>query len=146
VAGFINCSLSQFHARASCLDRIPAQNDENRTDLQVAREYISNMKRLILASLLAVFAASGALAQQITVTIPGGHDREWYENHGYVWRDGQWYRGEPGGHDREWYENHGYVWRDGQWYRGERYEHHKHHHHNGYWRDGQYYRYDEDHD
>jgi hypothetical protein len=89
--------------------------------LQVAREYISNMKRLILASLLAVFAASGALAQQITVTIPGGHDREWYENHGYVWRDGQWYR-------------------------GERYEHHKHHHHNGYWRDGQYYRYDEDHD
>ena len=46
--------------------------------------------------------------------------------------------------DREWYENHGYVWRDGQWYRGERYEYHKHHHQNGYWRDGQYYRYDKD--
>jgi hypothetical protein len=39
VSGFISCSLSQFHARASCLDRIPAQNDENRTDLQVGREY-----------------------------------------------------------------------------------------------------------
>ena len=52
------------------------------------------MKRLILASLLAVFAASGALGQQIIVTVPGGHDREWYEHHGYVWHDGQWYRGE----------------------------------------------------
>ncbi|MBV8375875.1 MAG: hypothetical protein JO279_02625 [Verrucomicrobia bacterium] len=99
------------------------------------------MKRLILPFLLAVFAASGAFAQ-ITVTvpaIPGGHDREWYEHHGYVWHDGQWYRGESNGHDREWYESHGYVWRDGQWYP-------RHHHHNGYWRDGQYYRYDEDHD
>jgi hypothetical protein len=113
----LSCSLSQFQARASCLERIPAQNDENQTDLQVAREYINNMKRLILASLLGVFAASGALAQ-ITITVPGGHDREWYENHGYVWRDGQWYRGEP----RE------------------------HQHHHGYWKDGQYYRYDEDHD
>jgi hypothetical protein len=143
-----------------------AQNDENRTDLQVAREYINIMKRLILASLLAVFAASGALGQQIIVTVPGGHDREWYEHHGYVWHDGQWYRGEPGGHDREWYEHHGYVWRDGQWYRGEPgghdrewYEHHGyvwrdgqwyrgegHHHHDGYWKDGHYYRYDEDRD
>ena len=68
---------------------------ENRTDWQVAREYINIMKRLILASLLAVFAASGALGQQIIVTVPGGHDREWYEHHGYVWHDGQWYRGEP---------------------------------------------------
>ena len=118
------------------------QNDENQTDLQGAREYISNMKRLILASLLGVFAASGALAQ-ITITVPGGHDREWYENHGYVWRNGQWYRGEPSGHDRGWYESHGYVWRDGQWYRGEAREHQ---HHHGYWKDGQYYRYDEDHD
>ena len=50
------------------------------------------MKRLILAFLLAVFAASGALGQQIIVTVPGGHDREWYEHHGYVWHDGQWYR------------------------------------------------------
>ena len=99
------------------------------------------MKRLILASLLAVFAACGALGQQIIVTVPGGHDREWYEHHGYVWHDGQWYRGEPGGHDREWYEHHGYVWRDGQWYRGE-----GHHPHDGYWKDGHYYRYDEDRD
>jgi hypothetical protein len=99
------------------------------------------MKRLILSSLLAVFAASGGLGQQIIVTVPGGHDREWYEHHGYVWHDGQWYRGEPGGHDREWYEHHGYVWRDGQWYRGE-----GHHHHDGYWKDGHYYRYDEDRD
>jgi hypothetical protein len=76
------------------------------------------MKRLILASLLGVFAASGALAQSITITVPGGHDREWYESRGYVWRDGQWYRGEA----RE------------------------HQHHHGYWKDGQYYRYDEDHD
>jgi hypothetical protein len=114
---------------------------ENRTDWQVAREYINIMKRLILASLLAVFAASGALGQQIIVTVPGGHDREWYEHHGYVWHDGQWYRGEPGGHDREWYEHHGYVWHDGQWYRGE-----GHHHHDGYWKDGHYYRYDEDRD
>jgi hypothetical protein len=112
-----------------------------KTGLQVAREYINIMKRLILASLLAVFAASGALGQQIIVTVPGGHDREWYEHHGYVWRDGQWYRGEPGGHDREWYEHHGYVWRDGQWYRGG-----GHHHHDGYWKDGHYYRYDEDRD
>src|ERR1700751_4909139 len=52
------------------------------------------MKRLILTSLLAVFTVSGALAQQLTVTIPGGHDREWYEHHGYQWHDGQWYRGE----------------------------------------------------
>src|SRR5580698_560866 len=118
-----------------------AQNDENRTVLQVAREYINIMKRLILASLLAVFAASGALGQQIIVTVPGGHDREWYEHHGYVWHDGQWYRDEPGGHDREWYEHHGYVWRDGQWYRGE-----GHHHHDGYWKDGHYYHYDEDRD
>ena len=35
----------------------------------------------------------------------------------------------------------GYVWRDGQWYRGE-----GHHHHDGYWKDGHYYRYDEDRD
>ena len=137
-----------------------------KTGSQVAREYINIMKRLILASLLAVFAASGALGQQIIVTVPGGHDREWYEHHGYVWHDGQWYRGEPGGHDREWYEHHGYVWRDGQWYRGEPgghdrewYEHHGyvwrdgqwyrgegHHHHDGYWKDGHYYRYDEDRD
>jgi hypothetical protein len=63
------------------------------------------MKRLILASLLGVFAASGALAQ-ITITVPGGHDREWYENHGYVWRNGQWYR-----------SHHNGYWRDGQYYR-----------------------------
>ena len=81
--------------------------------------------RLILISLLAVFTVSGALAQQFTVTIPGGHDREWYEHHGYQWHDGQWYRGE----DRERHE-----------YRG-------HHSHHGYWKDGHYYRYgDEDRD
>jgi hypothetical protein len=80
--------------------------------------------RIILTSLLAVFTVSGALAQQLTVTIPGGHDREWYEHHGYFWHDGQWYRGE----DRE------------------RHEYREHHHHNGYWKDGHYYRYeDEDH-
>jgi hypothetical protein len=82
------------------------------------------MKRLIWTFLLVVFAASGALAQQIIVTVPGGHDREWYEHHGYVWRDGQWYRSET----------------------RERYEHHRHHHHDGYWRDGHYYRYEEDRD
>ena len=52
------------------------------------------MKRLILTSLLAAFTASGALAQQLTVTIPSGHDREWYEHHrhhGY-WKDGHYYR------------------------------------------------------
>ena len=74
--------------------------------------------RLILTSLLAVFTVSGALAQQLTVTIPGGHDREWYEHHGYFWHDGQWYRGE----DRE------------------RHEYREHHQHNGYWKDGHYYR------
>ena len=52
------------------------------------------MKRLILTSLLAVFAASGALGQQIIVTVPAGHDREWYEHHGYVWHDGQRYWGQ----------------------------------------------------
>ena len=84
--------------------------------------------KLILTSLLALLAVltvSGALAQQLTVTIPGGHDREWYEHHGYRWHDGQWYRGEE----------------------GERHEYREHHRHNGYWKDGHYYRYgDEDHD
>ena len=80
------------------------------------------MKRLILTSLLAVFTASGALAQQLTVTIPGGHDREWYEHHGYQWHDGQWYRGEE----------------------RERHEYREHHHHHGYWKDGHYYRYDDE--
>jgi hypothetical protein len=80
--------------------------------------------RLILTSLLAAFTVSSALAQQITVTVPGGHDREWYENHGYQWHDGQWYRGEE----------------------RERHEYREHHHHNGYWKDGHYYRYeDKDH-
>src|SRR3984957_19716568 len=87
-----------------------------KTGSQVAREYINIMKRLILASLLAVFATSGALGQQIIVTVPGGHDREWYEHHDYVWRDGQWSRVEG------------------------------HRHHDGYWKDGHYYRYDEDRD
>jgi hypothetical protein len=83
------------------------------------------MKRLILTSLLAVFTASGALAQQLTITIPGGHDREWYEHHGYIWHDGQWYRVEE---------------RD-------RHEYREHHRHQGYWKDGHYYRYgDEDRD
>jgi hypothetical protein len=71
------------------------------------------------------YTVSGALAQQLTVTIPGGHDREWYEHHGYRWHDGQWYRGEE----------------------GERHEYREHHRHNGYWKDGHYYRYgDEDRD
>ena len=83
------------------------------------------MKRLILTSLLAVFTASGALAQQLTVTIPGGHDREWYEHHGYKWHNGQWYRAEE----------------------RERYGYREHHRHHGYWKDGHYYRYgDEDRD
>ena len=80
------------------------------------------MKRLILASLLAVFAASGALGQQIIVTVPGGHDREWYEGHGYRWHDGQWYRGEE----------------------RERHEYREQHRHHGYWKDGHYYRYDDE--
>ena len=80
-----------------------------------------NMKRLILTSLLAVFTVSGALAQQFTVTLPGGHDRDWYESHGYRWHDGQWYRGEERG----------------------RHEYREQHRHQGYWKDGQYYRYDD---
>jgi hypothetical protein len=89
---------------------------------EVSREVSENyMKRLILTSLLAVLTASGALAQQFIVTIPGGHDREWYEGHGYRWHDGQWYRGEE----------------------RERHEYHEHHHHNGYWKDGHYYRYED---
>jgi hypothetical protein len=83
-----------------------------------------NMKRLILTSLLAVFTVSGALAQQFTVTLPGGHDREWYEGHGYRWHDGQWYRGEE----------------------RERHEYREQHRHHGYWKDGHYYRYDDERD
>ena len=91
-------------------------------DGSAPRSSKNNMKRLILTSLLAVFTASGALAQQFTVTIPGGHDREWYEGHGYRWHDGQWYRGEE----------------------RERHEYREQHHHHGYWKDGYYYRYDHD--
>jgi hypothetical protein len=61
----------------------------------------------------------------LTVTIPGGHDREWYQDHGYKWHDGQWYRGEE----------------------RERYGYREHHRHDGYWKNGHYYRYgDEDRD
>jgi hypothetical protein len=78
--------------------------------------------KLILTSLLAVLTVSGALAQQFTVTIPDGHDREWYEQHGYRWHDGQWYRGEE----------------------RERHEYREHHRHNGFWKDGHYYRYEDE--
>jgi hypothetical protein len=64
--------------------------------------------KVILTSLLAVFTVSGALAQQLTVTIPGGHDREWYEHHGYFWRDGHWYRGED--RERHEYREHHHQW------------------------------------
>jgi hypothetical protein len=60
----------------------------------ISRAHNPLVMKLVLTSLLVVFTVSGALAQQLTVTIPGGHDREWYEQHGYRWHDGQWYRGE----------------------------------------------------
>ena len=81
--------------------------------------------RLILTFLFAVFTASGAFAQ-IVVTVPGvggGHDREWYENNGYRWRDGQWYRGDQR--------------------QRERHENRESRRHDGFWKDGHYYRYND---
>ena len=78
------------------------------------------MMRLILTFLFAVFTASGAFAQ-IVVTLPGGHDREWYENNGYRWHDGQWYRSDQR--------------------QRERHENRENRRHDGFWKDGHYYRY-----
>jgi hypothetical protein len=101
-----------------------AASSESKFGNRIINAHNLPVMKVILTSLLAAFTVSGALAQQLTVTIPGGHDREWYEHHGYFWHDGQWYRGE----DRE------------------RHEYREHHQHNGYWKDGHYYRYEnEDH-
>jgi hypothetical protein len=106
------------------------------------------MRRAVLAAVLALITASGAMSQVvIQVEPPGGnHDREWYEHHGYHWHDGRWVREGEGehheNHDQEWYERHGYHWHDGRWYR----EGEGEHRHHGYWKNGHWHDYDHDRD
>jgi hypothetical protein len=102
------------------------------------------MRRVVLAAVLALITASGAMSQV------ENHDREWYEHHGYHWHDGRWVREGEGehheNHDQEWYERHGYHWHDGRWVREGEGEHHENHdrewyeRHGYHWHDGRWYR------
>jgi len=70
------------------------------------------MSRAVLAAVLALITASGAMSQVVIQVEPPGenHDREWYEHHGYHWHDGRWYREGEGEH-----RHHGY-WKNGHWH------------------------------
>jgi hypothetical protein len=95
------------------------------------------MKTVLLGIIASSFAFCAAKAQpQIIITPQGEHGQQWYEDHGYIWRDGQWRLREEREHDRQWYEDHGYIWRDGEWHR-------RHHRHHGFWRDGEWHPYGE---
>jgi hypothetical protein len=52
------------------------------------------MRRVVLAAVLALITASGAMSQVVIQVEPPGqnHDQEWYERHGYHWHDGRWVR------------------------------------------------------